>query len=139
MIFKEHDNMNINEMVNEYTDVYARIEEAKIKLRTLEHNILHNILDDMGRSTMEGVKVRRVKDGKEGYLAVGRRYSDDTHDSIIFYPLKKNGEASVLPSDTHWILVFSKNSNAFTKIYINNIPTELKDASEKLKEIYEAI
>ena len=30
MIFKEYDNMNINEMVNEYTDVYARIEEAKI-------------------------------------------------------------------------------------------------------------
>ena len=138
-MFKEYDNMNINEMVNEYTDVYARIEEAKIKLRTLEHNILHNILDDIGRSTMEGVKVRRVKDGKEGYLAVGRRYSVDMHNSIIFYPLKKNGEVSALPSDTHWILVFSKNSNAFTKIYINNIPTELKDASEKLKEIYEAI
>jgi hypothetical protein len=139
MIFKEYDNMNINEMVNEYTDVYARIEEAKIKLRTLEHNILHNILDDIGRSTMEGVRVRRIKDGKEGYLAVGRRYSDDRYSSIIFYPSKKNGEASTRPSDSHWILIMHMGSNVSAKIYINNIPTELKDASEKLKEIYEAI
>ena len=139
MIFKEYGNMNINEMVNEYTDAYARIEEAKRKLYTLEHDILHNILDGVGHSTMEGVKVRRIKDDKEGYLAIGRRYSDDMHDSIIFYPLKKDEEVSARPSDSYWLLITHIGSNVFAKIYVNNIRTELNDASEKLKEIYEAI
>ena len=131
--------MNINEMTNEYNDAYAIVNEAKRKLHTLEHDILHNILDGVGRSTMEGVKVRSIKDGKEGYLAICRRYSDDRHDSIIFYPLKKNGEVSTRPSDSYWILTISKGSNVSTKIYINNVPTEFEDASAKLKEIYEAI
>jgi hypothetical protein len=139
MIFKEYDNMNINEMVNEYADVYKAVIDAKWKLHILEHDILHNILDSIGRSTKEGVKVRRIKDNKEGYLAIGRRYSDDKFDSIIFYPSKKNGEASARPSDSHWILVISTDSKISAKMYINNIPTEFKDASKKLKEIYEAI
>ena len=131
--------MNINEIVNEYTDVYAIAQETKRRIYTLEHDILHNILDSVGPSTMEGVKVRRIKDGKEGYLAIGRMYSDDTHDSIIFYPIKKNGEVSARPDDSHRLLITYRGSIVSAKMYINNIPTELNDVSEKLKEIYEAI